>query len=77
MFSYNNFTAITVKYFNPYSAITSTADDILNLLLLIFTESKTFYVVILFCVEVLRPSQPNGGMLSAVSLPNHTFTGQA
>ena len=32
---------------------------------------------ILFCVEVLRPSQPNGVMSSAVSLPNHTFTGQA
>ena len=29
------------------------------------------------CVAVLRPSQPNGVMLSAVSLPNHTFTGQA
>ena len=29
------------------------------------------------CVEVLRPSQPNGVMASAVSLPNHTFTGQA
>ena len=29
------------------------------------------------CVEVLRPSQPNGVMLSAVWLPNHTFTGQA
>ena len=29
------------------------------------------------CVEVLRPSQPNGVMLSAVSLPNCTFTGQA
>ena len=29
------------------------------------------------CDEVLRPSQPNGVMLSAVSLPNHTFTGQA
>ena len=29
------------------------------------------------CVEVLRPSHPNGVMLSAVSLPNHTFTGQA
>ena len=29
------------------------------------------------CVEVLRPSQPNGIMLSAVSLPNHTFIGQA
>ena len=29
------------------------------------------------CVEVLRPNQPNGDMSSAVSLPNHTFTGQA
>ena len=29
------------------------------------------------CVEVLQPSQPNGVMLSAVSLPNHMFTGQA
>ena len=29
------------------------------------------------CVEVLRPSQPNWVMLIAVSLPNHTFTGQA
>ena len=29
------------------------------------------------CVEVLRPSQPSGVISSAVSLPNHTFTGQA
>ena len=29
------------------------------------------------CVAVLRPSQPNGVMSSAISLPNHTFTGQA
>ena len=29
------------------------------------------------CVEVLRPSQPNGVMSSVVNLPNHTFTGQA
>ena len=29
------------------------------------------------CVEVLRPSQPNGVMSSAVSLPNHMFTGQS
>ena len=29
------------------------------------------------CVEVLRSSQPNGVMSSAVSLPNYTFTGQA
>ena len=35
--------------------------------------SKTYFV----CVEVLRPNQPNGVMSSAVSLPNHTFTGQA
>ena len=34
-------------------------------------------VVGFVCVEVLRPSQPNGVMSSAVSLPNHTFTGQA
>ena len=31
----------------------------------------------LVCVEVLWPSQPNGVMSSLVSLPNHTFTGQA
>ena len=36
------------------------------------------YLTCLFvCVEVLRPSQPNGVMSSAVSLPNHKFTGQA
>ena len=36
-----------------------------------------FCVSCLFvCVEVLRPSQPNGITSSAVSLPNHTFTGQ-
>ena len=31
----------------------------------------------LVCVEVLRPSQPNRVMSSAVSLSNHKFTGQA
>ena len=33
-------------------------------------------VFLFVCVEVLQPSQPNGVMSSAVSLPNHTFTGQ-
>ena len=33
--------------------------------------------VCVVCVEVLQPSQPVGVMLSMVSLPNHTFTGQA
>ena len=37
----------------------------------------TSVFVIFVCVEVLRPNQPNGVMSSAVSLPNHTFTGQA
>ena len=32
---------------------------------------------VIICVEVLRPSLPNGVMSSAVSLPSHTFTGQA
>ena len=32
--------------------------------------------LIFVCVEVLRPSQPNGVMSSTVNLPDHTFTGQ-
>ena len=28
-------------------------------------------------VEVLRPNQPSGVISSTVSLPNHTFIGQA
>ena len=41
-------------------------------------QAKNVCVQVIFvCVEVLRPSQPNGVMSSAVSLPNHTFTGQA
>ena len=41
-------------------------------------QRVNIHVVYLFvCVEVLRPSQPNGVMSSVVSLPNHTFTGQA
>ena len=35
------------------------------------------YGILFVCVAVLRPSQPNGVMSSVVSLPNHTFTGQA
>ena len=40
-----------------------------------------FWVIVVrvlpVCVEVLRPRQPNGVMSGAVSLSNHTFTGQA
>ena len=37
----------------------------------------TKYPCLFVCVEFLRTSQPNGVMSSAVSLPYHTFTGQA
>ena len=36
-----------------------------------------FFFVLFVCVAVLQPSQPNGVMSSAISLPSHTFTGQA
>ena len=38
-----------------------------------FNNNNNLFV----CVEVLRPSQPNGVMSSVVSLPNHMFTVQA
>ena len=42
------------------------------------SQKKSFPLLKMFvCVEVLRPSQPNGVMSSAVGLPNHMFTGQA
>ena len=34
-------------------------------------------MIMFVSVEVLRPSQPNVVMSSEISLPNHTFTGQA
>ena len=40
-------------------------------------NSDCSFVSSFVCVEVLWPSQPNGVMSSAVSLPNHTFIGQA
>ena len=44
----------------------------------LFKSNDGFYGLCLFvCIEVLRPSQPNGVMSSAVSLPSHTFTEQA
>ena len=49
-----------------------------NLLDLYFPSLQlALSAVFLFCVEVLRPSQPIGVISSTGSLPNHTFTGQA
>ena len=42
-----------------------------------YLSAKVTFNWLFVCVEVLRRSQPNGAMSSAVSLPNHTFTGQA
>ena len=39
--------------------------------------TASFLKLLFVCVEFLWPSQPNGVMSSVVSLPNHTFTGQA
>ena len=48
-----------------------------QLWVVIVIESPLHPFMLFVCVEVLRPSQPNGVMSSVVSLPNHTFTGQA
>ena len=42
----------------------------------IFSICLSFHGVYCLCWG-FRPSQPNGVMSSVVSLPNHTFTGQA
>ena len=69
----------TYSYYKPskYSPVTEThfatflpsREKQINSLLLVS--------VLFVCVEVLRPRQPNGVISSAVSLPQHTFTGQA
>ena len=47
------------------------------IVLIIYINLLNLFLDLFVCVEVLRPSQPNGVMSSAVSLPYHTFTGQA
>ena len=81
--SYSHFFSKKISMYLPYFNIetltscylkTSLNFEQLGLASKVFTISTFHYFV---CVEVLRPSQPNGVMSSAVSLPNHTFTGQA
>ena len=40
------------------------------------TTGPWLVICLFVCVEVLRPSQPNGVMSSAVSLPNHKLLGR-
>ena len=55
----------------------SSAVSDLGLLCLPITLLRVSQLQLFVCVEVLWSSQPNGVMSSTVSLPNHTFTGQA
>ena len=68
----------TKKNYNKGAALERSVEKLLRGLKPVFFFFFFFFVVVFcVCVEVLRPSQPNGVMSSAVSLPNHTFTGQA
>ena len=53
---------------------TKLSDEVLCYVQNVLTISQNCLFV---CVKVLRPSQPNKVMLNMVSLPKHTFTGQA
>ena len=63
--------------------LTTPIDGPFNFLIVLFACCHFVWIrgsnalVMFVCVEVLRSSQPNGVMSSAVSLPNHTFTGKA
>ena len=50
---------------------------ILGYFFLFLPHAVGTHLNLLVCVEILWPSQLNGVMSSAVSLPSHTFTGQA
>ena len=53
------------------------SDQGLHCWLLIQQFLNTLTGNLFVCVQVLKPSVPNGVMSSLVSLPNYTFTGQA
>ena len=57
---------------SPKVTAAQTESDLAEINLMICYNIQGFV-----CVAVLRPSQPNGVISSAVSLPNHMFTGQA
>ena len=63
-----------IKYGLSYFTVLVMSNiETLTLIFVVFTTDCSVCVR----VEVLRPSQPNEVMLSVVSLPNPTFTGQA
>ena len=63
-----------------YSRIPISPEKIHERLVVVYGESSLSYATVKMwavCVEVLRSSPPKWVMSSAVSLPKHTFTGQA
>ena len=77
--SYSHFFSKSISIyaiFNDQSFKDTLTNDIVSLEQLCPVVNLPYLHVCLF-VEVLRPSQPKGVMSSVVSLPNHTFTGQA
>ena len=68
---------------SPLSGYKNNFDSWSQYFIVMFDDSVIFpalsckYGGLFVCTEVTQPSQPNGAMSSAVSLPNHTFTGQA
>ena len=80
MKNYVNILSRHIKKNKQLSYANSKGQSEPSLVIDMFSPLTTYVIlmIILFvCVEVLRPSQPNGVMSSVVSLPNHTFTGQA
>ena len=65
---------LKMKVLNPEIRINPEVSHLCQMLQNVPMYCTTPYVFV--CIEVLRPSQPNRVMLSVVSLPNHTFTGQ-
>ena len=49
----------------------------MNMQVILGTSEQVVSLERFVCVEVLRLSQPSGVLSNAVSLPSHTFTGQA
>ena len=68
-----------LQYLCSWTLLKSRQNDWLffAIYLIIWHKIKLNFTSSFVCVEVLRRSQPNGVVSNAVSIPNHTFTGQA
>ena len=68
-----SYVAFVLSFFFSLSLISSHSFGTTRRLCIV----NIFTYIFVLCVEVLRSTQPNWVMSGAVSLPNHTFTGQA